>query len=801
MKKLLITLLGLAPLMAFSQASTDLRGRILTSDGQAAQGITVQILETRQMVSSNPAGEYVFHRLTEGTYTLSISAVGVVTRDTIIDVRSDRPKVPPITLVESKERLDEIVIHGQGTNPFTRITSSYVAKMPLKNLENSQSYTVVSQELLKSQVNTNFDDALTNVSGIDKLWESTGRPGDGSAYYTLRGFTTQSSMINGVVSLNSTSMDPANIERIEVIKGPSGSLYGGAAVGFGGLINTVTKKPVDTLGGRINYIAGSYDQHRLTADVYGPLGMRDQLSGRINAAYAHKGSYQDAGFNQSFFLAPSVLYRPNEKLDISFEAEIYQGKATNPLLVFLNRTRPLFAQNPNELELDFSQSYTDRSVTFTNPTTTLRGNANYQISNSWSSHTTVNYNDRGADGYFQYVMFNQPDNDTLIDRLAANQNYQATSINAQQNFIGDFSIGSLRNRILLGGDYLMQHAVNHNSPYVLVDQINTAIADPNYEKFSSHLIDKAIAESESPETNNRNRSQVIGAYVSNMLDITPSLHLSLALRMDYFDNKGTYNYDSDTTTGDYQQLAFSPRVGLVYEVIPDQLSLFGNYQNGFKNVAPIVQPLPDISGDFKPQQASQLEAGVKLNLLRDRIGFTMSYYDISVNNMTRSEAIERDGQIYNITVQDGTRLSRGVEFDLSAAPIDPLNVILSYSYNHSKTTKADESVNNRRPTEAGPAHLFNAWASLSIPAGRLQGLGIGLGMNYASDNIVTNSLPTGEFVLPSYTLLNASLFYHYKNYEVAIKGNNLTNQFYFKGWSTVNPTMPRNFLGSIAYRF
>lgn len=801
MKNTILFLISILPLISFAQSKTEIQGQILTSDGKPAQGITVRLSEINQSVSSNTRGRYIFRNIDQGRYTLSISAMGIQSRDTTILIQDDNVELPPLVLIQSREQLEEIVVHGQGNNSFGRTSSPYVAKMPLKNLENPQSYAVVSQELLKSQVNTNFDDALINVSGVDKLWGSTGRPADGAAYYSLRGFTAQSSMVNGVVSINSTSADPANIERIEVIKGPSGSLYGGAAIGFGGLINTVTKKPVDTLGGRVNYMAGSYAQHRLTADLYGPLTPDNKLLGRVNVAYAHTGTYQDAGFNKSIFIAPSLLYRPNERLDIGIDAEIFHGKATNPLMVFLNRSRQLFARTPDELQFDFGKSYTDNSVDFVNPATTLRGNASYRMNAAWTSNTTVSYNRRAADGYFQYVMYNDAESDTLIDRLAANQDYVATTINAQQNFVGDFHIGELRNRTLLGADYLMQRADSHNSPYVLVDQLNTAIDDPNYGNFNPDVIDAAIRASERPETNNRSRSQVFGAYVSNMLDITSSFHLNLALRMDYFDNKGTYDFDSDTTTGVYQQLAFSPRVGLVYELAKDQVSLFANYQNGFKNVAPVVQPLPDISGDFKPQQASQFEAGVKLNLISDRLGLTVSYYDISVDNMTRTEAIERDGQTYNITVQDGTRLSRGIDFDLSAAPLDGLNLIMSYSYNDSKTTKADESVNNLRPTESGPKHLFNTWANYTISSGWVKGLGVGLGVNHASENIVVNSLPTGQFVLPSYTLLNASVSYTYKNYELAVKGNNLTDKTYFKGWSTVNPTMPRNILGSVAYRF
>jgi len=307
------------------------------------------------------------------------------------------------------------------------------------------------------------------------------------------------------------------------------------------------------------------------------------------------------------FITPSLTYKPNEKLDIQLDVELYQNKATNPLMVFLNRSRQLFARIPEALQFDFDKSYTANDVTFKNPTTNLRGNVVYRFNERWTSNTTVNWNNRKADGYFQYVMYLQNSNDTLINRYAGKQNYAAKNINAQQNFIGDFHIGELRNRLLVGLDYLYQQTETHNSPYVLVDQINTAIDDPDYYKFNAGTIDAAISASTAAKTNNRGRNQVLGAYVSNVLDLTSQLHLNLALRMDYFDNKGTYNFDKDTTTGTYHQTAFSPRFGLVYEAVKGQVSLFANYQNGFKNVSPVVQPHPSISGDFEPQQAKQWE--------------------------------------------------------------------------------------------------------------------------------------------------------------------------------------------------
>ncbi|WDF67502.1 TonB-dependent receptor [Sphingobacterium oryzagri] len=803
MKNLFLNLLFLIPILAIGQTTkyANISGFVLSADGKPAVGITVKVLPEERTTSTDKDGRYAFNNLAEGKHILAVSAIGLQTQQREITVHGQRFEVSPFQLAENQSRLREIVINAKRDQDFSRTSSDYVAKMPLANLENPQVYTVITKELLKSQVVTNFDDALKNTSGLDKLWSSTGRPGDGAAYFSLRGFATQASMVNGIASISNAGIDPANVETIEVIKGPSGALYGGAPINFGGLINIVTKKPLDTLGGSVNYTAGSYAQHRVTADVYGPLTANKKLTGRLNTAYHHRGTFQDAGFSKSIFVAPSLAYQVNDRLNILLEAEVFDSEVTNPLMIFLNRGRQLFARTPGELAFDYNKSYTNNDVTAKTPTTNLRGTASYKISDRWTSTTNVNYNRRKSDGYYQYVSYNGTLNDTIISRLAAYQNSVSQIVNAQQNFVGDFNIGAMRNRLLIGLDYLSQQTENHHSPYVFVDSLNTSIDDPRYGNYGPAVIDAAIAASTSAPTNNRTRNQVFGAYISNMLDITPSLHLLLALRVDRFDNKGTFNFDTDVTSGNYLQTAFSPKAGLVYAIWKDQLSVFANYQNGFKNLAPVVQPFPDISGILKPQQANQWEGGVKMNLLQNRLALTASYYNISVTNSTRGESIIRDGRPYNITVQDGTRLSRGFEIDLTASPLQGLQLIASYSYNDSEMTNAAASVNGRRPVEAGPKNLANFWATYAIPTGLVKGLGAGFGINYASENVITNSLPTGEFTLPAYTLVNASVFYRYKQFDFAVKGNNLSDTQYFRGWTTVEPQMRRNWLGSVAYSF
>lgn len=116
------------------------------------------------------------------------------------------------------------MVTGERINQFSREQTAYVSKLPLKDLENTQVYSTITNELLVSQTVTNFEDALKNATGVDKLWTSTGRGGDGAGYYSLRGFSVQPQLVNGMPGLTNGTINAANIDRIEVIKGPSATL-------------------------------------------------------------------------------------------------------------------------------------------------------------------------------------------------------------------------------------------------------------------------------------------------------------------------------------------------------------------------------------------------------------------------------------------------------------------------------------------------------------------------------------------------------------------------------------------------
>lgn len=764
-------------------------GTVVSPDKIPLENVSVSIEGTHYGALSDENGKFRFSGPI-GQYMLVVSSLDHKPYKSAVNLKRGESTFN-IVLTEKAHELTEVVVEA-GVNRFSNKESEYIARLPLKNLENPQVYSVIGKDLIKEQIIVNFDDALKNSPGIDKLWSSTGRGGDGAAYFTIRGFAVQPTMVNGLGGQTNGGLDPANIERIEVLKGPSGTLFGSSLVSFGGLINIVTKRPFENFAGDISYTMGSYGLSRIAADINTPIDKEKKLLLRTNAAYQTENSFQDAGFKKSVFLAPSLLYKANDKLTFTVNTEFYTSESTNPLMVFLNRSRELEFKTPDELGMDYKRSFTSNDITIKTPTTKLFGMMEYKLSDKWTSQTSVSYSNRQSKGLYSYVMFLQPLRDDTLSRYVGSQNTTGTTVDIQQNFIGDFKIGNMRNRLVVGFDYFNSKS-NGSSNYILFDKISSTGADPNYTNLSEAAVNAKLS-GNTPSKSNSN-ANTYSVYFSDVLNATDRLLLMASLRLDYFDDKGYYDVSSGETSGDYSQTAFSPKFGAVYQILPEKLSIFANYMNGFENVGSSVQPDGSVR-TFKPKQANQIEGGIKTSLFDGKLVGTASYYDIYVTNVTRP-----DPDQVGFTIQNGDVYSRGVEFDFTVNPIAGLSIIAGYSYNESVNKKTSPSVDGRREISAGPRNLVNGWVSYTIQNGVAKGLGFGFGGNYASENAITNTAETGRFVIPAYTILNATAFYATGAFRFGLKVDNLTDKKYWKGWSTVEPQKLRQVIGNISFHF
>ena len=689
------------------------------------------------------------------------------------------------------KQLKEVVVEGLHENKYKKESSETVAKMPLKDIENPQVYNSIPANLLKEQVVTNFNDALKNATGVARLWESTGRNGDGAEYYSMRGFSVQPTMTNGLPSLTNTTIDPINIDNIEVIKGPSGTLFGSSVISYGGLINVVTKKPYQNFGGEISYNNGTYGSNRVTADINLPVN--DKMAVRVNSAYTNEESFQDAGFSNAFFIAPSVKYEVNDKLTFLVNTEFYKNTSARQSMIFLSRFSPLSFDSMELFDRNYKKSFTSNDLTMENNGFNMQMQALYKLSNNWTSQTVLSKSSTRTNGYYHYLWDSANGDEFTRFISKANGTFYTTDI--QQNFIGDFKIGNLRNRMVVGLDYYNSRLINGDSGWVangtvsLVNGTDTGILT---QAGTDALLTGSFA------GNTEATQEIMSAYVSDVLNITNKLSVMASLRLDYFDGKAS-QWDAEETEG---QVALSPKFGAVYQIIENKVSLFGNYMNGFQNVAP--RTVTDLDGsnprikEFDPEQANQYEFGLKTSLYKDIISASLSYYDIRVK-----DRVITDPNNINNAIQGGEVESKGVELSIVTSPIKGLNIITGISHNKAEVTKETpgEGYLGLRPEEAGPETLVNFWANYTVAEGQLKGFGIGFGGNYASEYKTLNRANTGTFELPSYTILNSVLSYDDDKFNVSLKLNNMLNEKYYSGWSTVTPQQLRSLIAGITYKF
>ncbi|MFI2744527.1 TonB-dependent siderophore receptor [Zhouia sp. PK063] len=534
------------------------------------------------------------------------------------------------------QKLKEVVITAERKG--LDLSSKAASKLPLRNIENPQVLNTVNHLVIEQQGITNFPDILRNIPGVTKGWASV------SPYYSSRGFAVRNYIRNGMVSYSASDMDPANIEQVDVVKGPVGSLFGSGLVSFGGMINRVTKKPFEEKKIDIGYQFGSYDLSRFTADVNLPLNEDKTALFRLKVAHTNDGSFQDSGFLKSIFIAPSFLYKVSDRLTLSLDAEIYEREGTSQpqfsaVGPIQSGNATTGASTPEELELDYKKSYSNNSIKLKDPARNFYAKIDYRFSHKWRMNTNI------VNGYTantgNYLTFGIPAGDSIIQRRISNYpTSKITTLQVQQNVNGNFKIGSVKNRLIAGVDYYRyvnnseSNTLNGRGGRPVFDELSINGDNNNYNAINPDLISEMLLGYSSRAS--KTTQQTLGVYLSDVINPIKRLSIMLSARFDRFFNEGTTDYTTGVTLGAYNQNSFSPKLGVVYEVIQNQVSIFANYNNGFQNVAPVTQPDGTIS-TFKPQYANQSEFGVKTDLLKNKLTATLSYYDILVKNTLRAD--------------------------------------------------------------------------------------------------------------------------------------------------------------------
>lgn len=766
-----------------SQTGT-IKGKVMTQDGQKVLYGTVN-LNGKYSVKIDKDGWYMFDKLTSKSNTITANIMGLAPQSKTVTLNTGEEIILDFNLTADAESLNEVFIVGSKYNISKKKKSEYVSRLPLKNLENPQVYSVVDKELIKEQMALTVEESFRNVPGA-----APAKTGAGMPSFFSRGFQTSENFRNGMATYLRTGVDLAAVERVETYKGPSSTLFGAQMTSFGGIVNYVTKKPYDRFGGEIGYTMGSWDLSRMTLDINTPIKDAEGLLVRLNIARQTESTFQDQGNTATLLIAPSITYQVSDRLKFTLNADFQSVQGVTPAGWMVSPT--LGINSFKHLNLDYRISLNDNSLVSKQGSTNVLLDAEYKISDQWTSQSRYAYSTGNYDDLYIFDFIWQ--NKSSVDRiLRAFTDEKTVRKNFQQNFTGDFKIGNFRNRLVVGFDYLSS---SRSTRYDGLGYGGKVFEPANLDNLSLTPIirieDVEAVLSKRNTGQNQTKESTYSIYASDVFNVTDQLLVMASLRVDRYIGDGTTNTKSRATTGNYNQTALSPKFGLVYQIIEDKLSVFGNYMNGFKNIGSRLQPDGNVSV-FKPQEAAQLEGGVKVDL-SEKINATVSYYQIDVTNSLRNDVTSQG----TFVVQDGTQKSKGFEAEIIGRPFSGFNYVASYGYNDNEFTKSNSNVMGKRAAGT-PKHVLNLWASYTIVNGKAQGLGMGVGNSYVSESFIDN---TNTFTLDSYNVLDATLYYNRPKYRIGIKANNiLDRQYWVSDGYYARPQKPANFMINFTYKF
>ncbi|BAU12077.1 TonB-dependent siderophore receptor [Leptolyngbya sp. NIES-3755] len=667
---------------------------------------------------------------------------------------------------------EEVVITGDSPgSPYREPSGSTATRTETPLHDIPQSIQVIPRQVIEDQQPQRISDVLRNASGVTpRVTYST------PDTYTIRGFNTDDNLRNGFRQNNFTNFtDPANIERIEVLKGPGSVLYG--QLEPGGIVNYITKQPLSEPFYSGQFSVGSYQYYRPSIDISGPLTEDKSLLYRLNLAYETSRGFRDFARREVYLFAPSFTHRISSTTSVNIEYEY--------LKVDQNYDRGLLpiAESFNlPISFNFGEPSDDYNI-FSNRFSFV---VNHQLSSAWKIRSGLSFQIADTERKnVQPIDFSNPfdpDGRTVQRRYNEVEDY-SRDLALQTDFIGTFKTGNIAHQLLLGVE--LGRSVFGFPFRISFDVAPLDFLNPVYGAAIPTTFDEG---NEQKSTTNR-----VGLYVQDQITLLPNLKLLAGGRFDFVRFRDEFT--PDIVNGSEPEITrrtynvFSPRVGLVYQPIP-QISLYASYSQSFKPDAFAVT----VDGTpLEPERATQYEAGIKGEFLNGRLAATLAFYDITKKNVATTDINNPD-----FSIAAGEVKSRGIEFDIAGEILPGWNLIASYFINDAFISQDNSLPTGDRLVNA-PRNGGSLWTTYEIQRGRLKGLGIGAGIFFVGDREAT--LPN-TIEIPSYIRTDATVFYRQPNYQIALTLKNLFDKKYYDSQGfLLTPGAPLTVIGSVSFKF
>ncbi|TEA77742.1 TonB-dependent siderophore receptor [Allopusillimonas ginsengisoli] len=645
---------------------------------------------------------------------------------------------------------------------ITELDSSSATRTDTPLIEVPQSVQVLPHALIAAQDARTLSDALVNVSGV-----TPSQPEENLFVAPIvRGFPAEIYMDGLPMYSSGAANSPTSlvgIKRINVLKGPTSTLYGGGQGSpLGGLINIESEKPEDEAGGYVAIRTGSQGTVNPYFDLTGPL--TSTTNARIAGEYQRNGSWIDKVKGErwsvqpslSFQLAPKTVLQVQGQFNHSSQLEYSGLPAAQALAGELDRYA--FPGAP----VGQPRTQNDSQLA----TVKLR----HEFSNSLRLAATGRYYNSRVPEYGSFIYPElyppNPATPTTYPILPLNLLTTTSESALDVNVLAKVDVLGGYHEILAGASYdHTNFASDMRFDGVPVGSID--LASPAYDlKFG---VPTPV------NLTQTNRYQTTAAYLQDQATYG-RLHLTGSLRYTQLHLREREQGTNET----YHHV--SPRIGASFDLVPG-VAAYAAYATGFRGAFSYIGLEPP-----KPETSRNIEGGLKLAL--EDIGVSGT---IAVFEQTRNNVATPDPTNLLYSIQSGQQRARGFETDLVWEPVPAFSLLLNYAYTRAEVTK-----NNAIPMgdtlPRVPKHSGRIAARYRVLSGPAQGLSFGAGITAFSARGLT--LPN-TVTTPGYALVDAQAAYTFDKYTITLSGVNLANRhayapYQYLSFPVVMPIQPRS---------
>ena len=548
------------PIQLFSQKpNASITGKIITADGEPAAGVSIELKHSGKLTISDSRGFFSLQHLPALSDSLVISSVGTNLFKQALHLNKDENlNIGIIHLSISVTQLQTVEINGRSAKSYKSDYSFFGAKTetPVKDIP--QSISAITKELIHDKMEVTLKDAVGDVAGVNQY--------SGYDEYTIRGFRAENAHdINGLRGYNTTytSSMLVNIERIEVIKGPTATLYGNCDPG--GTINLVTKKPLDHTEGELNIFGGSWDHFRAEGDITGTLNKKKTLLYRLDAGYDQKNSFKDQIHSKSYQIAPSLTFIPNDKIKINFDFSLSHISGV------LDNGQP-------GLENDDNLKATPIKLTVSQPgnflkETDLTSILSFSYAISKRLHFNLGYLNFNTKQDVAEHGFNSYATTDSIYLLYSTWNYQTVTNTLTNYFTYLANTGKVSHKLLLGYDYVESEVDLHQQYFEDPAQFGIGsgivggfnLSNPQYNQLPPASYQLSNFNSSTTDVEG-SEYQTQGVYIQDELSFNRWKILA-SLREEFYQGEA-----EDSAEGLHENV-FLPRLGIVYALTQISISM------------------------------------------------------------------------------------------------------------------------------------------------------------------------------------------------------------------------------------